>query len=36
MYVHIYKKAMVVYSIVLCCGMLEEYCLPTNCDHVVA
>ena len=26
-----YKKAMVYYSIVLCCGMYEEYC---NCDNV--
>ena len=20
----------------LCCGMYEEYCLPTNCDNVVS
>ena len=30
------QKAMVYYSIVLCCGMYEEYCLPTNCDNVVS
>ena len=24
------------YSIVLCCCMYEEYCLPTNCDNVVS
>ena len=28
-----YKIAMVYYSIVLCCGMYKEYCLPTNCDN---
>ena len=28
-----YKKAMVYYSIVLCCAMYEEYCLPTNCEQ---
>ena len=21
------------YSIVFCCGMYEDYCLPTNCDN---
>ena len=26
---------MVYYSIVLCCGIYEEYCLPTNCDNVI-
>ena len=31
-----YKKAMVYYSIVLCCCMYEEYYLPTNCDNVVS
>ena len=31
-----YKKAMVYYSIVLCCGMYAEYCLPTNCDNVAS
>ena len=31
-----YKKAKVYYSIVLYCGMYEEYCLPTNCDNVVS
>ena len=31
-----YKEAMMCYSIVLCCGMYEEHCLPTNCDNVVS
>ena len=35
-FVHMHKKAIVHYSIVLCCGMYEEYCLPTNCDNVVS
>ena len=31
-----YEKAMVYCSIVFCCDMYEEYCLPTNCDNVVS
>ena len=31
-----YKKVIVYYSIVLCCGMYEEYYLPTNCDNVAS
>ena len=34
MYMYI-QKVMVYYSIVFCCGIYEEYCLPTNCDNVV-
>ena len=35
LYACTYKKAMVYYPIVFCCGMYEKYCLPTNCDNAV-
>ena len=30
------QKGNVYYSIVLCCGMYEEHCLPPNCDIIVS
>ena len=35
MYMYIQKGNGVLFNF-FCCGMYEEYCLPTNCDNVVS